>query len=175
MLHWSWIMFCILEMWICLERFAGGIYQGLFDFQIRCLVAKQLHAPLVTSTPQSIPFQPLNSDISLTNHPISPNIKSKVIHLFELSVAIETNGNILKNHQEKLDKYSHFVTDMSGGYKCTVTAFEIGSRGYISTRDQSALYTLHKFTKPGNNLPRFKQNISVLSVYSSYHIFITRK
>jgi hypothetical protein len=101
--------------------------------------------------------------------------KSKVIHLFELSVAIETNGNIDKRHQEKSDKYAHFVTDMSGGYKCTVTAFEIGSRGYISTRNQSALYTLHKFTKPGIKLPKFKQNISALSVYSSYHIFITRK
>ena len=136
---------------------------------------KQLHAPLVTSTPQSIPFQPLNSELSVKNHPISPNIKSKVIHLFELSVAIETNGNIDKRHQEKWDKYAHFVTDMSGGYKCTVTAFKIGSRGYISTRNQSALYTLHKFTKPGIKLPKFKQNISALSVYSSYHIFITRK
>jgi hypothetical protein len=96
--------------------------------------------------------------------------KSKVIHLFELSVAIENNGNIEKRHQEKSDKYAHFVTDMSGGYKCTVTVFEIGSRGYISTRNQSALYTLHKFTKPGIKLPKFKQNISALSVYSSYHV-----
>ena len=56
-----------------------------------------------------------------------------------------------------------------------VTAFEIGSRGYISTRNHSALYSLHKFVKPGVKLAKFKQNISALAVYSSFHIFITRK
>ena len=61
------------------------------------------------------------------------------------------------------------------GYKCDVTAFEIGSRGYISTRNHSALYALHKYVKPGVKLAKFKENISALSVYSSYHIFITRK
>ena len=101
--------------------------------------------------------------------------QNKTIHLFELSVAIETNGNIEKRHQEKSNKYAHFVTDMSDGYNCTVTAFEIGSRGYISTRNHSSLYTLHKFVKPGVKLTKFKENISALSVYSSYHIFITRK
>ena len=80
-----------------------------------------------------------------------------------------------QRHSDKSDKYAHFVTDMSGGYKCTVTAFEIGSRGYISTRNQTSLNSLHKFTKPGVKLTKFKQNISALAVYSSYHIFITRK
>ena len=64
---------------------------------------------------------------------------------------------------------------MSGDYKCEVTCFEIGSRGYISTRNHNALYALHKFVKPGVKLAKFKQNISALSVYGSYHIFITRK
>ena len=100
--------------------------------------------------------------------------KNKFVHLFELSVPIETNGNIDKRHREKSDKYAHFVTDMAG-YKCAVTAFEIGSRGYISPRNHTALYTLHKFVKPGVKLSKFKQNISALAVYSSYHIFITRK
>ena len=100
--------------------------------------------------------------------------KNKFIHLFELSVPIESNGNIDKRHQEKSNKYAHFVTDMTG-YECAVTAFEIGSRGYISTRNHAALYTLHKFVKPGVKLSKFKQNISALSVYSSFHIFITRK
>ena len=60
-------------------------------------------------------------------------------------------------------------------YDCSVIAFEIGSRGYISTRNYSALYTLHEFVKPLAKLSKFKQNISFFSVYSSYHIFITRK
>ena len=100
--------------------------------------------------------------------------KNKILHIFELSVPIETNGNIDKRHREKSDKYAHFVTDITG-YNCQVTCFEIGSRGYISTRNHSSLYTLHKFTKPGIKLSKFKENISALSVYSSYHIFITRK
>ena len=57
------------------------------------------------------------------------------------------------------------------GYECAVTVFEVGSRGYISTRNHAALYSLHKFVKPG----KFKQNISALAVYSSFHIFVTRK
>ena len=82
--------------------------------------------------------------------------------------------NIEVRHTEKSDRYAHFVTDCTG-YKCNVTAFEIGScGGYISTRNHSALYSLHKFTKPGIKLSKFKENISALAVYSSYHIFITR-
>ena len=92
--------------------------------------------------------------------------QNKTIHLFELSVAIETNGNIEKRHQEKSNKYAHFVTDISDSYSCTVTAFEIGSRGYISTRNHSSLYTLHKFVKPGVKLTKIKENISALLVYS---------
>ena len=97
--------------------------------------------------------------------------KQKVIHIFELTVPLE--HNIEDRQTDKMNKYAHFLTDCSG-YKCNVTAFEIGSRGYISTRNHSALYTLHKFTKPGLKLSKFKENISALSVYSSYHIFITR-
>ena len=69
--------------------------------------------------------------------------KNKLIHLFELSCAIETNGNIEKRHTEKSNRYAHFVTDMSGGYKCEVTCFEIGSRGFISTRNHFEMNTLH--------------------------------
>ena len=54
------------------------------------------------------------------------------------------------------------------GYECAVTAFEIGSCGYISTRNHSALYSLHKFVKPGVKLAKFKQNISALAVYSLF-------
>ena len=49
----------------------------------------------------------------------------------------------------------------------TVNCFEIGSRGYISTRNQSALYSLHKFVKPGVKLTKFKENIYKLSLYGS--------
>ena len=76
---------------------------------------------------------------------------------------------------QTLPKYAHFFTDMSNDYRCSVTAFEISSLGYISTRNHSSLYTLHKYVKPGVKLATFKKNISSLSLYSSYYIFITRQ
>ena len=115
--------------------------------------------------PAEICITPQMPDIVLIDN------KEKTINLFELTVPIEHIIDI--RHQEKSDKYSHFLTDCSG-FKCNVTAFEIGSRGYISTRNHSALYSLHKFSKPGTKLSKFKENISALAVYSSYHIFITR-
>ena len=99
---------------------------------------------------------------------------NKFIHFFEFSVPIEQNGNIEKRHKEKSDKYAHFVTDMTG-YECAVTAFEVGSRGYISTRNHAALYSLHKFVKPGVKLTKFNLNIFAMLVYSSFNIFVTRK
>ena len=99
--------------------------------------------------------------------------KNKVIHLFELTVPLARN--IETRHIEKSNRYAHFLTDMRNDYTCLVTAFEIGSLGYISPRNHSSLYTLHKFLKPGIKLTLFKKNLSALSVYSSYYIFITRK
>ena len=97
--------------------------------------------------------------------------KQKILHIFELTVPFEQN--IEQRHLEKANKYAHFETDCTN-YSCRVTAFEVGSRGYISTRNHSAIYTLHKFTKPGIKLSKFKKNISSLALYSSYHVFITR-
>ena len=36
---------------------------------------------------------------------------NKSVHLFELSVPIETNGNIDKRHTEKSDRYAHCKAD----------------------------------------------------------------
>ena len=40
---------------------------------------------------------------------------------------------------------------------------------------ENSLKTLHNFLKPSIKLKKFKENMSALSVYSSYHIFICRK
>ena len=56
----------------------------------------------------------------------------------------------------------------------TVTAFEITSTGFISKQNHAHLQTLHKFCKPGIKLGNFKKNISGLSIYSSYHIWLCR-
>ena len=97
---------------------------------------------------------------------------TKTINLFELTVPDIRNINI--RNKDKEDRYTHFLTDMTG-YKCYLTCFEISTLGYISERNMSNLHTLHKFMKPGIKLSKFKQNISALSVYSSFHIFLCRK
>ena len=82
--------------------------------------------------------------------------------------------NIQKIHIEKTNKYSHFLTDIT----CltpAVTCFEVGSRGYISPENQSRLKSIHAFCKPSIKLKKFKENISALSIYSSYAIFNSRK
>ena len=55
--------------------------------------------------------------------------KRKTLHIFELTVPFEKN--IEERNQIKNYKYAHFIKDIKD-YNTTVTAFEIGSRGYIS-------------------------------------------
>ena len=98
--------------------------------------------------------------------------KRKTLNIFELTVPIE--WNIEKRNKSKNDKYAHFVKDIEN-YTTTVTAFEIGSRGYISSKNKDRLYSLHKFLKAGISLSKFQQNTSALSIYSSFYIFICRK
>ena len=98
--------------------------------------------------------------------------KNKTFNIFELTCPLEPN--IQKRHIEKTNKYSHFLTDIT----CltpAVTCFEVGSRGYISPENQSRLKSIHAFCKPSIKLKKFKENISALSIYSSYAIFNSRK
>ena len=74
----------------------------------------------------------------------------------------------------KNNKYAHFVIDISE-YKINVTAFEVGSRGYISPANKKRLGMLQKFLNAGNPLSKFKKNVTALSVYSFYYIFLSRK
>ena len=98
--------------------------------------------------------------------------KTNTLYVIELTVPFESN--IEARHTEKSNKYAHFSLDIAA-MNTNVVCFEIGSRGYISTRNSNTLKTLHSFMKPGLKLKTFKDNISALSVYSSYHIFLCRK
>ena len=98
--------------------------------------------------------------------------KKKTLDIFELTVPFEFN--IEARNKFKNNKYAHFIQDIKT-HRTSVTAFEVGSRGYISPNNKHRLHTLHKFMKPGITLTKFQQNVSALSVYSSYHIFICRK
>ena len=146
---------------ICQSSLENGKFlwrhNNLVNYIVNCLdtVKFTVYADLPGHTvgggtiPAEICITPQMPDIVLIDN------KEKTINLFELTVPIEHNIDI--RHQEKSDKYSHFLTDCSG-FKCNVTAFEIGSRGYISTRNHSALYSLHKFSKLGYKLSKFKEN-----------------
>ena len=92
-------------------------------------------------------------------------------HIFELTVPLDVN--ISQRNIDKSNKYAHFATDIKH-INTTVTAFEISSTGNVSSDNKKSLTSLHKFCKPGIKLSTFIKNISSLSIYSSYHIWLCR-
>ena len=123
-------------------------------------------APGGGSIPPELCVTAEKSDIViLDNH-------KKTIHLFELTCPAEKY--IDTRNTEKSNKYAHFLTDIKY-FKCTVSCFEVSSKGFISSRNHSTLNTLHKFTKPGISKSHFKSNISAISITASHHIFLCRK
>ena len=114
------------------------------------------------SIPPELCVTTLKPDIVILND------QAKTIHLFELTCPSE--NNIEQRHTEKSNKYAHFTTDISD-YKCKVDAFEVSSKGFLTTRNHTTLATLHKFINPAIKLQHFKKNISALSLAASYHIF----
>ena len=113
-------------------------------------------------------------EVCITN--LKPDItildkKTNSFHIFELTCPLERNIEI--RHLNKTNKYSHFTTDISH-LTTTVTAFEISSLGHITQRNKKHLLDLHKFCKKGTQFNTFRKNISALSIYSSYHIWLCR-
>ena len=96
----------------------------------------------------------------------------KQIHLFELTCPSEKY--IDTRNTKKSNKYAYFLTDITY-WKCSVNCFEVLSKGFTSTRNQTTLNTLYKFTKPGITKSQFKSNTSTLSSTASHHIFLCRK
>ena len=95
--------------------------------------------------------------------------KAKSINIFELTVPGE--GRLDISHKLKKEKYQHFETDIST-YSATVTPFEIGSNtGFINRDNKLHLHKLHKYCKRDIKLKSFKNNISAISVSSSYYLF----
>ena len=97
--------------------------------------------------------------------------ESKRIQIFELTMPGE--HRIDESNRLKSNKYNHFVTDCAP-YTCTLTCFEISSKGFISTRNHQNLKTLHSYMTPDTKLSTLKKNISALAIYTSYHIWLCR-
>jgi hypothetical protein len=80
--------------------------------------------------PATMTVTALKPDIVIVNE------KSKTVEIFELTVPFETN--IKARNKFKTDKYAHFATDIKT-YKATITAFVVGSRGYLTKENEQRL------------------------------------
>ena len=98
--------------------------------------------------------------------------KSKSVHIFELTVPGESRLDTA--HRLKTESYSHFVTDIKT-HKVTVTPFEVGAHtGHINSDNKKRLHSLHSFCTKDIKLKKFKENISSVTILSSYYIFNCR-
>ena len=113
-------------------------------------------------------------EVCVTN--LKPDItiwdkEKNTFDMFELTVPLD--NNIEQRHTDKTNKYAHFTTDITH-ITTKVTSFEVSSTGHITSQNKSHLQSLHKFCKPGIKQSTFIKNISCLSIYSSYHIWLCR-
>ena len=92
-------------------------------------------------------------------------------HIFELTVSL--GRNLEERHMDKTNKYADFITDISH-IATSITAFEVSSTGNVTSENKKRLKSLHKYCKPGTKQSIFLKNISCLSIYSSYHIWLCR-
>lgn len=116
----------------------------------------------------------LPPNIAVTN--LKPDIvvidkQKKSVTIFELTVPAEHRLKIA--HDLKFQKYSHFETNPN--FTVKVVPFEVGSHtGYISSDNKKYIHTLHKHCKKSIKLKKFMQNMSAISVLSSYYLFNCR-
>ena len=82
--------------------------------------------------------------------------------------------NIDQRNKEKTDKYTPFITDITG-YSCKLNCFEVSSTGVINVRNKSTLNSLYKFIRKNITKPTFLDNLNALAWYGSYHLWTTRE
>ena len=117
----------------------------------------------------------LPPEVLVTN--LKPDIviidrKSKEVEIFELTVPGEHRIEI--SNKLKTEKYQHFLSDIKS-YKPSLAAFEIGAQtGYISNQNKKTIGRIHKFCQRNIKLKNFTNNISAITVLSSFYIFNCR-
>ena len=116
--------------------------------------------------PPSMAVTSLKADIVIVDE------LKKIVNIFELTVPFE--GNIKASNMLKSNKHAHFVTDVKS-HKATVTAFKVGSRGYITEDNEKSLRKLFTFCDKKMTTKKFIENISKLSITNSYLVFTSRK
>ena len=98
--------------------------------------------------------------------------KKKTVDLFELTVPGELRISV--SNKLKADRYDHFKKDINNEYKTTITPFEISCTGHVTRENRDRLRKIHKFTDKSKTLKQFIQDISYITILSSYYIFIAR-
>ena len=128
------------------------------------LAARAPNTPGITTIPPECSITNLIPDICL----FWKNLRRLVI--IELTVPFEFG--IEKAHLRKCNKYAPLVNDIkSSGCEVSLIALEIGSRGYISPENITRLKEILKLCNKPINFKQFRDNLSKLSVVSSFSIF----
>ena len=105
-------------------------------------------------------------DIVILDH------KKKKVDIFELTVPFEKN--IKERNKNKNDKYAYLLKDITK-YVPSVCAYEIGSRGSITSDNKERLKRIHKFCDQKIKFRKFLEDIYEITMNSSYYIFMCRK
>ena len=116
--------------------------------------------------PVTMAVTQLKPDIVIVNE------KEKTVDIFELTVPFESN--IKARNIYKSNKYAHFSRDITS-HKTTVTAFEVGARGYLTVENEKRLKKICSFCKKGTKPKEFLESISKLAITCSYLIYTARK
>ena len=92
--------------------------------------------------------------------------QERTLNVWELTIPAETR--IEAAHNRKQEKYEHLTRDITN-FTVNVEPFEIGAhQGYINKRNKETIKHMHKYTKPNITLKHFSENISAITLNSSY-------
>ena len=150
-------------------------HDNILSYILSCLDQDKYKVYVDIEGSRTTPGGTLPPDVLVSN--LKPDIvvldkKKKEVHIFELTVPNEQR--IETSNQLKFKKYKHFLTDIKT-YKPSLTPFEVGAQtGYISKENRKNISNIHKFCKTSIKLKNFLNNVSAISVLSSYYIFNCR-
>ena len=116
--------------------------------------------------PAALTVTALKPDITVLD------VEKNIFEILELSVPFE--DCITSRHKHKADKYAHFYTDITT-HKTTVTAFEVGVRGFLTSDNRKRLKYIHTFTSKNMSQNKFIENCSALAIKLSFYLFTARK
>ena len=130
-----------------------------------------VYLPEVNTTgstmPASILVTPHLPDLILIDR------QRRTLNVWELTVPSETR--IKAAHNRKREKYEHFTSNITN-FTVNVEPFEIWAhQGYINKRNKETIKHIHKYMKPNITLNHFMENISAITLVSSYFNFNSRE